>query len=269
MSSTSKPIIFTAVIVGIIAMFFVGYWYRLSTYRISTDNAFVETDLSPVNSRIMGFISEVLVDENQPVKKGDLLVKLDDVDSNLELSYKEAKFKKAESDLMRAEKLAKQKAISPADLEMAQAMLVGNRADMEGTKLKLKFTQVLAPIDGIVAKRSAQPGQFVQPGQSLLVIVPTDHAWIRANYKESQIRHIRKGDKVKIEVDAYPDDEWMGVVEYIYPSTVASLSLMPPENTTGNFTKVVQRFPVKISFTQKPDKLLKPGMSVLPTVYVQ
>jgi membrane fusion protein (multidrug efflux system) len=176
--------------------------------------------------------------------------------------------KKAEADGGRATRLQKEHALSDSDYELAEATLAGIKAEVDGSLLKLQFTNVLAATDGIVAKRSAQPGQFVQPGQSLFVIVPTDRVWIRANFKESNIRLIKPGQEVEIEVDAYPHETWKGKVDFVYPSSVASLSLIPPENATGNFTKVVQRFPVHISFEQKPDLPLRPGMSVEVTIVV-
>ena len=111
--------------------------------------------------------------------------------------------------------------------------------------------------------------QFVQPGQTLFVIVPTENAWIKANFKESQVRLLKAGQEVEIHVDAYPGEKWKGKIDAIFPSSVASLSLLPPENSTGNFTKVVQRFAVKISFEQKKDLRLLPGMSVEPVVLVK
>ncbi len=214
---------------------------------------------------MMGYVREVLVHENETVQKGQKLLKLDDADSKLELMFKQAKLKKTKADADRAARLKKQNAVSESDIEMAQAALVGVNAD-QGGLLKLKFTEVLSPVDGIVAKASTEPGQFVQPGQSLFVVVPLNQAWIKASFKESQIRHISTGQPLEIHVDAYPGETWKGKVEFIYPSSVASLSLIPPENTTGNFTKVVQRFPVKISFEQCPDLLLRPGMSVDVTI---
>ncbi len=245
------------------------YWWGFYNPKISTENAFVETDLSPVSSRMMGYIREVMVKENDAVKKGQQLLKLDDVDTKLELGFKQAKLKKATADIDRARRLQKQHAISDADLEMAEATLAGITAEVEGGLLKLKFTDVVSPVDGIVAKKSVQPGQFVQPGQSLFVIVPSNNSWIKANFKESQIRMIKPGQRAEIHVDAYPKEVWLGQVEYIYPSSVASLSLLPPENATGNFTKVVQRFPVKISFEQKPEFPLRPGMSAEPTIFLK
>lgn len=259
--------IFVGALLIVIGLLF--YWYIWSSRFVSTDSAYVETDLSPVNSRIMGSVREVLVAENEGVKKGQPLLKLDDSDVKIEAGFKEAKFKKASADAKRAEILGKQHALSDSDLELAEATLTGVKADMDGSHLKLKFTEVVSPIEGVVAKRSAQTGQFVQPGQTLFVIVPTDHAWIKANFKESQIRLIHVGQRVEIHVDAFPGETWNGKVESIFPSSVASLSLLPPENSTGNFTKVVQRFPVKISFQQKTENKLLPGMSVEPVVIVK
>lgn len=265
----TNPIFKLTVVVSVTcAVVLAVYWYWLASKRITTENAYIETDILPVNSRMMGHVREVFVEENQIVKKGDRLLKLDDSDTKLEMSFKDAKLKKAEADFSRATTMWRHKAISDADYELAQATVIGHRADLEGSKLKLSFTEVSAPIDGIVAKRSAQPGAFVQPGQSLFVVVPSDKVWVRANYKESQVRFLKPGQKVEIEVDAYPDQVWHGKIEYIYPSTVASLSLLPPENTTGNFTKVVQRFSVKISVQQDEKRLLRPGMSVYPKVFV-
>lgn len=258
------PFVMKATIVGsvLVALGLSIYWFIWMTHFISTENAYVETDLSPVNSRMMGFVKEISVHENELVKKDQKILKLDDSDTKIELSFKMAKLNKAKADAKRAEALQKQHAISDSDYELAQATLFGIGAEVEGSQLKLKFTEIVSPVEGVVAKKAAQEGQFVQPGQSLFVIVPTDHAWIKANFKETQIRMIKPGQKVEIKADAYPGSVWEGKIENIYPSSVASLSLLPPENATGNFTKVVQRFPVKVSFIQRSDKPLLPGMSV-------
>jgi membrane fusion protein (multidrug efflux system) len=246
-----------------------GYWFWFSTLIIATDDAYIETDFRPVNSRMMGFVKDVFVEENTSVKKGQKLLKLDDVDSLIELNFKRAKLKKAQSDFSRAERLREERAISASDFEMAQAAMTGVTAEVEGGELKLKFTEVTAPYDGIIAKQSAQPGQFVQPGQSLFVIVPNDHSWIKANFKESEVRLIHPGQKVEFTADAYPDENWVGKVESVYPSSVASTSLIPPENATGNFTHYVPRFAVRISFVQKPNSYLRAGMTVNPTIPVR
>lgn len=270
-SSDNKKFFFRVTVVASVsfAMGFVFYWYWVASKRITTENAYVEANILSVNSRMMGYVREVFVEENQVVKKGDRLLKLDDSDTKIELSFKQAKLKKAEADFKRASAMWKQKGLSDSDFELAEATVIGHRADHEGSKLKLSFTEVVAPVDGVVAKRSAQPGQFVQPGQSLFVVVPTETLWVRANFKESQVRYLKPGQRVEIEVDAYPDRVWHGKVDFIYPSTVASLSLLPPENTTGNFTKVVQRFAVRIAVEASADEKhhLRPGMSVVPKVF--
>jgi membrane fusion protein, multidrug efflux system len=267
--SDKKNLVFRATVATsvFLALVVLVYWYWIASKRITTENAYIDAEILPVNSRMMGYVKEVYVKENQQVKKGQLLLKLDDSDTKIELSFKTAKLKKAEADFKRAAVMWKNKGISDSDYELAEATVIGHRADYEGSKLKLSFTEIVAPIDGIIAKRSAQPGEFVQPGQSLFVVVPLDELWIRANFKESQIRFLKIGQRVEVEVDAYPDHAWHGKVESIYPSTVASLSLLPPENTTGNFTKVVQRFAVKISLEQDKEKMLRPGMSVVPKVF--
>lgn len=253
---------------GFLCVLIAGYWYWSSSMRISTEDAYIETDLHPVNSRMMGFVREVFVRENSQVKKGQKLLKLDDVDTLIELNFKKAKLKKAQADFDRAQKLRQEKAISASDFELAQATFAGISAEVEGAELKLKFTEVIAPYDGVIAKQSAQPGQFVQPGQSLFVIVPSDNTWIKANFKETEVRHIQSGQKVEITAEAFPHEKWVGEVDSVYPSSIASTSLIPPENATGNFTRYVPRFSVRINFAQKESAILKAGMTVNPTIVV-
>lgn len=269
MIQVSKSVLITSSLSVAISTGFFFYWSYWSARHISTENAYVEAEISPVNSRMMGYVKDVFVKENEVVKAGQPLLKLDDVDTKLELTFKQAKLKKAKADSERAHTLQKDHALSQSDLELAEATLAGINAEVEGSLLKLSFTNVVSPIDGVVAKRSAQPGQFVQPGQSLFVVIPQNTSWIKANYKENQVRLIHEGQEVEIKVDAYPGETWNGKVEFVYPSSVASLSLIPPENATGNFTKVVQRFPVKISFESKSQLPLRAGMSVEPTIIVK
>jgi membrane fusion protein (multidrug efflux system) len=245
------------------------YWYIYSLTRIATDDAYVEAEISPVNSRIMGFVSEVPVDEAQEVRKGDLLLVLDDSDVKIELKLKKSRAEKARRDSERAASLKHSKAISKSDYENALAMYAAAEADYEGAQLKDKFTKVLAPADGVIAKRSVEVGQFVQPGQSLFVLIPKGEPWIKANYKETQLQSVKIGQPVKVKVDAYPGRVWMGKVEKIFPSTGSRLSLLPPENSTGNFTKVVQRVPVRISLGKDAEEFLKAGMSVETTIIAE
>lgn len=160
-------------------------------------------------------------------------------------------------------------------LRQAEAQVSARRAEqqraaaqLEQARLNLSYTRVTAPCDGTVAKKAVEPGAFVQPGQGLMSVVG-DEVWVVANFKETQITEMRPGQPVAIEVDAYPDVEFKGHVDSIQRGTGSRFSLLPAENATGNFVKVVQRVPVKIVFdedAQTRSHLLAPGMSVIPGV---
>lgn len=151
----------------------------------------------------------------------------------------------------------------------AQARVEQAKATLAQAELNLQYATLKAPARGVVSKKSVNVGQVVQPGQPLLVLVLTDDVWVTANFKETQLSEMRPGQSVKISVDAYEGRTFQGKVESIAAATGARFSLLPPENATGNFVKVVQRVPVKIVFDQgqDPDHVLRPGMSVSPTVY--
>jgi membrane fusion protein (multidrug efflux system) len=145
-----------------------------------------------------------------------------------------------------------------------------SKTAVEQAHLNLGYTRIVAPVDGIVAKRSAQPGQYVSPGQQLMAVVPLDDIWVTANFKETQLRNMRPGNPVEIQVDAY-GRTYTGHVESIAGGTGAVFSLLPPENATGNYVKVVQRVPVRLRLDkgQDTDRQLRPGMSVVPKVNVR
>jgi membrane fusion protein (multidrug efflux system) len=152
----------------------------------------------------------------------------------------------------------------------AKAKVTRAKAALERAALDLSYTKIVAPVDGIVGRRAAQVGQNVAPGQDLLALVPLDDVWITANYKENQLALMHPGQPVAIDVDAY-DREWHGTVTSIGGATGARYSLLPPENATGNYVKVVQRIPVRIDLTGNANKdgLLRPGMSAVPKVRVR
>jgi membrane fusion protein (multidrug efflux system) len=153
----------------------------------------------------------------------------------------------------------------------AQARVEQAKATLAQAELNLQYTVIKAPARGVVSKKSVNPGQVVQAGQPLLSLVQTDDVWITANFKETQLDEMRPGQRVVVEVDAYGGREFQGKVDSIAAATGARFSLLPPENATGNFVKVVQRVPVKIVLDQgqDPEHLLRPGMSVTPTVYTR
>jgi membrane fusion protein, multidrug efflux system len=145
-----------------------------------------------------------------------------------------------------------------------------SKSAVEQAELNLGYTRIIAPVDGLVAKRSAQVGQYVAPGQELLAVVPLDDIWVTANLKETQLKNVRVGQPVQIDVDAY-GRKYSGHVESIAGGTGSVFSLLPPENATGNYVKVVQRVPIRLRFDagQDPEHLLRPGMSVVPEINVR
>jgi membrane fusion protein (multidrug efflux system) len=152
----------------------------------------------------------------------------------------------------------------------AAALAEKAKRAVEQARLNLNYTRIVAPVDGLVAKRTVQVGQYVAPGQQLLAVIPVDDIWVTANFKETQLKNVRAGEPVEIFVDAYGRD-YSGHVESIAGGTGAIFSLLPPENATGNYVKVVQRVPVRVRFDpgQDPDHRLRPGLSVVPKVNVK
>ncbi len=187
-----------------------------------------------------------------------------------QVSQARARLAQAEAALEAARTGPEQVRIQRARAQAAAAMVEKARAAVGQAELNLTYTRIVAPVDGVVAKRSVQPGQYVTPGQQLMAIVPLENIWVTANFKETQLRQMRPGQPVKIHVDAYGRD-YKGRVESIAGGTGAVFSLLPPENATGNYVKIVQRVPVRIRFEtgQDPEHLLRPGMSVEPKVKVR
>jgi membrane fusion protein (multidrug efflux system) len=155
-----------------------------------------------------------------------------------------------------------------AALTGAEARVASARAVRDQAALQLSYTVLTAPVTGVVTKKSVELGQFVQPGQPLMSVVPLDDVWVVANLKETQIEAVAPGAPAEIKADAYPGRVFTGSVESLSPATGARFSLLPPDNATGNFTKIVQRIPVRIRLETAPDTahLLRPGMSVDVTI---
>ena len=218
----------------------------------------------------------------------------------------ESEYKKATADLERYRGLAAQKIVSAQQLDAAQAAfdaaaanlqsiqkqasaagsqvsasgaavrgadarLAGAQAAVDNARLQLSYSNITAPTSGVIAKRTAEPGSLVQVGQSLMSIVPDTNVWVTANLKETQLAHVQVGDSVEFTVDAYPGRKFRGRVESLSPATGARFALLPPDNATGNFTKVVQRIPVKIAVDQQGDAThaLRPGMSVDAAIHTK
>ena len=156
--------------------------------------------------------------------------------------------------------------VAAANIKRAQALL-------DAANLNISYTVITAAIDGQVSKIDIQPGQLVQPGQSLFYIINNQEAWVIANFKETQLNKMVMGQKVSLQVDAYPDYEFKGTITSFSPATGSRFSILPPDNATGNFVKTIQRLPVKISLDASNDaekiKLLRPGMNVDVDVHIK
>ncbi|HEV8579212.1 MAG TPA: HlyD family secretion protein [Thermoanaerobaculia bacterium] len=323
-------------------------------HHATTDDAQIDSHIDPVLPRVSGYVAEVLVKDNQPVRAGDVLVRIDPRDLQAKLDQEQAALLNAEAavavaraavagtqanvasarakasssqadlaaartrqqqtaadlarykalyakeevsqqqydaasaaaDAARAaveaagataqssraniEAMSAQLAAAQRQVEAAEAQVAQHRATLEAARLQLSYAVVTAPVSGIVSKKAVEVGQFVQAGQPLLAVVQGHDTWVTANFKETQLAKMHPGQPVEIEVDAYPGRTFHGRVESLAAATGARFSLLPPDNATGNFTKVVQRVPVKIVFTDEPDtsRPLRVGMNVSVVVDV-
>lgn len=321
---------------GVILLFLVvlgtvsGFWlWSKSKTHVTTDNAFVESHIYSISARVPGTVTKVMVIDNQPVKKGDLLVDLDSSDyrtrmqnalAQLDIARNEtssnyaqvdaaraalnsdkAKLEQADLDLERGKALYKKEVIPKDQLDRLvtarkvaaaklvetegsvrralailgltgagakDALIARRKAELEESRLNLSYTRIYAPADGCITRKSVEPGNNIQASQPLMALVALNEAWITANYKERQLTHVAPGQKVEFTVDAFPGQKFTGVVDSIMAGTGAAFSLLPPENATGNYVKVVQRIPVKILVNRESDPrhLLRVGMSVVPTI---
>lgn len=337
-----------------------GGWFGYSKYQHGkhheeTDDAQVSADISPVIPRIPGYVTEVKVNDNQWVKKGDTLLVLDNRDYVIKLEQAEAALAtsrsnlnnakattdaakanaatvrssintidaqieaakvtlwRATNDFERYSNLIKDHSITQQQFEQAQAAkesaekqvaileaqkqqasqqtnaanvqstatgqqidIAGSNirqreADVDAAKLNLSYTVVTAPQDGLVSKVNVRDGQFVQAGQALFSIVHSENVWVVANFKETQLNKMTEGQKVIIHADVFPKHKFEATVASFSPATGSTFALLPPDNASGNFVKVVQRLPVRIEFTNKSDSLirkLRPGMNVNVDVHL-
>jgi membrane fusion protein (multidrug efflux system) len=208
-----------------------GYWHYARFYP-STDNAYLQANVVQVAATVAGVINEIPVQSFQAVKAGDVLVKLD-------AKGAEAAVKRAQDGLRLAQ-------AQKVNVEEAQVNL--QRAQQELAAVTLK-----APVDGILGKVSARPGSIARPGVVLFPIVDTSRWWVDANFKETDLARIRAGQKATIYFDLYPGRAFSGKVEAVSPVSSTAFSLLPPENATGNWIKLTQRFPVRVSLLSRTD----------------
>jgi len=313
-SRTRRVIVWAILAVVLIAGAVYGY-RTIHFYRdhVETDDAQIEAHVEPVIPKVGGHVTEVLVEDNQRVEKGQVLLRIDERDlkakvataladlanaraaagaTRSSVSAAETEHRRAAADLERYQALRQKEEISQQQYDAAKAAseasaaqtqaqgeqvaaagakIAQKQADLDLAKLQLSYTTVTAPGAGWVTKKNVEVGQLVQPGQPLLAIVSDEQPWVVANFKETQLKKMRVGQKAIIQVDAYPKRDLHGHVESIAAATGARFALLPPDNATGNFTKVVQRVPVKIVFDEPPDPehRLRAGMSVNAIVDVR
>lgn len=263
--------------------------------HVETEDAQTDGNISPVLSRVSGYVDHVYVDDNEHVEKGQLLVEIDSTEYALKVNMAKAALQNAKASLnvaqanlesanvalhkanidykrvhdlytggaatksklddVEAERESARAKVSVAKrrLSEAQSQIKAKKDDLRYAKLQLSYTKITAPAAGLVSKKDVEVGQLIQPGQPLMAVTDVNQVWVVANYKETELNNIRIGQKVNISIDAYPDKTFRGKVESIAGATGAKYALLPPENATGNFVKVVQRVPVKIVFTEAPN----------------
>jgi membrane fusion protein (multidrug efflux system) len=265
-------------VVSTILFAYEGYRYE------NTDDAYVQAYSTQIAPKVSGIVTNVLIIENQQVKAGQILVQIDRkdyvaglADSIASRGSLEAQYRNADRDLQRMKLLIHDKAISQQAYDRALANFLNLQrqtkaaeARADEARLNLEYTSVRAPADGWIARRSIDTGMYAAAGTAVLGFVPNDERWIDANYKETQLESIVPGRPARVTVDALKGKTFEGVVESISPATGATFTLLPPDNATGNFTKVVQRIPVRIKLKNlKPEDLvaLQAGLSAEVDIY--
>jgi len=241
-----KPAIIAAGIVALIAVSF--YVYDALTHE-ETDDAYVTGHLHEISSRINGVVTAVFVDDNQLVNEGDELVKLDPNENLAIVAAAKANLATAQSNLDRQEPLLATHAIAPEDVDKTRNTRDVDLAQYELAELQIEYSTIKAPATGYVGRKNVEVGNRVSSGQTLLVVVEPD-LWVVANFKETQLAHMKAGQPVRISIDSIPDKVFDGTVDSFSPATGNEFALLPADNSTGNFTKIVQRVPVKVVFNR-------------------
>jgi membrane fusion protein (multidrug efflux system) len=244
-----KPALILASIIALIVVLF--YAYDAFTHE-ETDDAYVTGHLYDVSTRINGVVTDVLVDDNQFVHKGDVLVELDPAEYIAITAAAKANLDVAQSNLDRLEPLVATHAVAPEDVDKARGTLDSDLAQYELAKLQIVYSTIMSPGDGYIGRKNVEVGNRVSAGQTLMVVVDPN-LWIVANFKETQLAKMKAGQPVRISIDSIPDKVFDGTVDSFSPATGNEFALLPADNSTGNFTKIVQRVPVKIVFN--PDSI--------------
>jgi membrane fusion protein, multidrug efflux system len=244
-----KPALTVAIIAAAIVTAY--YIYEAYTHE-ETDDAYVTGHLHAIAPRIAATVTDVMVNDNQRVKAGDVLVKLDPSQYfALSLAAK-ANLDDAQANYDRLKPLIPTKAVSQQDVDNALSKLQTDQAEYALANLEIDYCTITAPSDGYVGRKNVEVGNRVSTGQTLMDVVEPD-LWIVANFKETQLAHMRVHQPATISIDSIPDKVFTGTIDSFSPATGNEFALLPADNSTGNFTKIVQRVPVKIVFD--PDSI--------------
>lgn len=236
-----------------------AYW-RYSGQYVNTDNAYINAHIVQLAAQVSGQVTDVYVTNNQAVEAGATLLQIDPEPFRLAVAKAEAELRRRQAELKNARlterrvtTMVKERALpqqagddAATAVLLAEAAVAAAEVALEQARLDLEHTRVTAPRAGMTANLSLCPGSVAQAGAPLFSIIGSDEYWIDANFKETELEHVRKGDTAEIRVDTYPDHVFHGKVESISGGSGAAFSLLPPQNATGNWVKVTQRVPVKI-----------------------
>ena len=243
----------------------VGIYYIIYAMgHETTDDAYTTGFVHQISSRVTSNVTQILIVDNQYVKQGQVLVQLDPTDFQVAVARALANYEKAQADFDRVDALKGDVAISKQDYDQSKTDRDVAKANLDDAMNQLGYCTIVAPTDGYIGNRTVDVGNRVAVGGALMAVV--QDVWVVANYKETQIGQMKKNQHVEITVDAIPGKKFQGHVDSFSPGTGSTFTLLPPDNATGNFTKIVQRVPVKILF--EPDSIrdfrsrLFPGLSV-------
>jgi membrane fusion protein (multidrug efflux system) len=259
------------VIAGVVVLLVIGYFIYQSFTHEGTDDAYTQGHVHNISARVTGTVLKVLVDDNEIVKQGQVLVVLDPTDLSVQVAQAQANYAKAQADNERAKKLEGNGAISQQDADQFNAAVLVAQAQLKDAQDQLAYTTIVAPTDGRIGHKSVESGERITAGSSLMSVV--EDVWVIANYKETQLGKMRVGQKVSIHIDAIPHKDFIGIVDSWSPGSGSVFALLPPDNATGNFTKIVQRVPVKIRFDQDSikgyEQRIVPGLSCEPSALLK
>ena len=256
--------VLAVIVVALIALVVAIYYIIYAMGHETTDDAYTTGFIHQISSRVTSNVTQLLIVDNERVRQGQVLLQLDPRDFLVEVARAQANYDKAKADFDRVDALKNDVAISKQDYDQTKNNLEVAKASLDDANNQLGYCTVVSPADGFIGNRTVEVGNRVTVGGALMAVV--QDVWVVANYKETQLGKMKKNQPVKITVDAIPGRTFDGHIDSFSPGTGSTFALLPPDNATGNFTKIVQRVPVKILF--EPDSIhdfrdrIVPGLSV-------